>query len=78
MLEISQIYVIELSSSTEKAGDRNNRRIDSENFQEISDLSMTSKSSLHNINSDFIESDPNDLNLNQEMKINESMVNKGF
>lgn len=60
-------------------------RFDSENFREVS-LREESKSSDNdgelpsNVfgrgNSDYIESDNNDYN--QDLKINESMVNKGF
>ena len=51
-------------------------RIDSENFREISDISISSGTRNDVGNSDFIESDHTAQN--QDLKINESMVNKGF
>ena len=51
-------------------------RVDSENFKEISDISISSKSKSDKGNSDFIESDHTAHN--HDLKINESMVNKGF
>ena len=51
-------------------------RIDSENFREISDISISSGTRNDVGNSDFIESDH--TTQNHDLKINESMVNKGF
>lgn len=61
-------------------GDFKFERSRSENFKEISKISMSSESlSRGNLNSDFIESEQNELSFNHnDMKINESMVNKGF
>ena len=49
-------------------------RVDSENFKEVSDISSETKNEIGN--SDFIESDQTAKN--HDLKINESMVNKGF
>ena len=78
ILHISQIQINDQSSSTERAFDKVgvHERIDSENFREISDISISSKSKNAKDNSDFIESDQTAQN--HDLKINESMVNKGF
>lgn len=78
VLHISHIQINDQSSSTERAYDKVgvHERVDSENFKEISDISICSDSKSEKENSDFIESDHTAQN--HDLKINESMVNKGF
>ena len=82
ILDIAQIK-IENADEIDKlavSGDFKVERSHSENFKEISKISLSSESlSRGNLNSDFIESEQNELSFNHnDMKINDSMINKGF